>query len=308
MTTREETNQALEAIVDQLRAGAEPGKVVPQLKELLRRDPNHARVHYNLGIALSTTGELQEAVIHLKRAIQHEPENHHALTALGGVYAQMSKWPAARVPLEQAIKMAPTDLYAMRSLGTVLCKEMECETGVGLLRQAFAGLPDDEVAHLALAMGLCELAEVEKDDARQQDLRAEADGLLASFLVKYPASGDRPRAETIRSRLAMMEMRRRGGGGLRMDVVMYIAGAIKKFKALGPDVRQAVALEVSILGQNGLDINDSTQKYTLKSLTGEFSGLHLMALLYTALHQINPELDSGLDFSKEYAAAQRIPF
>jgi hypothetical protein len=34
-----------------------------------------------------------------------------------------------------------------------------------------------------------------------------------------------------------------------------------------------------MLGRNGLDINDPTDKYTLKALPGKFSGLHLLAVM-----------------------------
>ena len=58
-----------------------------------------------------------------------------------------------------------------------------------------------------------------------------------------------------------------------------------------------------MLGRNGLDINDPTDKYALKALPGSFSGLHLLAIMYTAFRQIDPTMDSGADFGAEYQAA-----
>ena len=58
-----------------------------------------------------------------------------------------------------------------------------------------------------------------------------------------------------------------------------------------------------MLGRNGLDINDPTDKYTLKALSGSFSGLHLLAITYTAFRQIDPTMDTGADFGAEYQAA-----
>ena len=55
---------------------------------------------------------------------------------------------------------------------------------------------------------------------------------------------------------------------------------------------------------NGLDINDPAKKYKLKSLQGEFSGLHLLSLMYTAFQQFKPGQDVGIDFSNEYQLAQ----
>jgi hypothetical protein len=52
-----------------------------------------------------------------------------------------------------------------------------------------------------------------------------------------------------------------------------------------------------------LDINDPDQKYSLRSLPGKFSGLHLCSIMYAAFKQFAPGEDVGIDFSKEYEAA-----
>jgi hypothetical protein len=92
-------------------------------------------------------------------------------------------------------------------------------------------------------------------------------------------------------------------GGLRPDVAMEIAGALQTLKKLGVQKRQVIALEIAVLGRSGLDINDPEDKYTLKALPGKFSGLHLLAIMYTAFRQIDPTMDTGADFSAEYQAA-----
>ena len=57
-----------------------------------------------------------------------------------------------------------------------------------------------------------------------------------------------------------------------------------------------------MLGRNGLDINDPDDKYTLKALPGKFSGLRLLAIMFTAFPQIDPTMETGADFSAEYQA------
>lgn len=64
--------------------------------------------------------------------------------------------------------------------------------------------------------------------------------------------------------------------------MMYIAGALYTFKKQGAQKRQAIALEIAILGRGGLDINDPGGRYNLKAMPGRFSGLHLLASMYTA--------------------------
>jgi hypothetical protein len=85
--------------------------------------------------------------------------------------------------------------------------------------------------------------------------------------------------------------------------MMYIARRCRPSRSSGPQKRQAIALEIAVLGRNGLDINDPADKYTLKSLPGKFSGLHLLAIMYTAFRQIDPTMETGADFGAEYQAA-----
>ena len=87
---------------------------------------------------------------------------------------------------------------------------------------------------------------------------------------------------------------------------MYCLAAMDKFAKDGPGVRQSVTFEIAMLGRNGLDINDPTQKYTLKSMPGKFSGLQLVSYMYVGMRQLAPEMNPGIDLSKEYAAAMQM--
>ena len=61
-----------------------------------------------------------------------------------------------------------------------------------------------------------------------------------------------------------------------------------------------------MLGRQGLDINDPSKKYTLRSLPGDFTGLHLASLLYTGMQKIAPNTDAGIDLSRELAEAKTL--
>ena len=88
-----------------------------------------------------------------------------------------------------------------------------------------------------------------------------------------------------------------------MDAVLYCLGALDRFAKMTPDEVQKVGFEIAILGMNGLDVNDSTPKYRLRSLPGEFSGLHLVSIEYVAFKQVLPDQDIGFDLSIEYRMA-----
>jgi len=66
---------------------------------------------------------------------------------------------------------------------------------------------------------------------------------------------------------------------------------------------QSLALEIAMLGNQGLNINDPTKKYQIKSLVGEFSGSNLVSIMYAAFQQFAPGENVGIDLSKEYEIA-----
>ena len=81
------------------------------------------------------------------------------------------------------------------------------------------------------------------------------------------------------------------------------AGGVRE---AGPEARQAIALEIALLGNQSLDINNPEQKYSLKALPGQFSGLHLLSIMYAAFRQIDPAMDLGMDFEAESPAAMDL--
>jgi hypothetical protein len=113
-------------------------------------------------------------------------------------------------------------------------------------------------------------------------------------------------AEKSRSAFAHKQLKSRSVGGFRPDVMMYILDALKTFKKVGPEKRRQIALEIAVLGRSGLDINDPDSKYKLKTLPGTYSGLNLLAIMYSAFHQIDPNMETGADFSAEYTAAMKM--
>jgi hypothetical protein len=98
----------------------------------------------------------------------------------------------------------------------------------------------------------------------------------------------------------------RAAGTPRPDAVMYCLSALEKFEKMPRAEVQRIAAETAMKGRTGLVTNDPAQKYELKSLPGNFSGLHLVCLMYVGFKSIAPEMDIGFDLSKEYAAARAL--
>lgn len=52
--------------------------------------------------------------------------------------------------------------------------------------------------------------------------------------------------------------------------------------------------------------HQSGEMDSLRTLPGKFSGLHLLAIMYAAFQQIDPTIDTGVDFAAEYKAAMEM--
>jgi hypothetical protein len=93
-------------------------------------------------------------------------------------------------------------------------------------------------------------------------------------------------------------MRDRSVKGLRPDVNYYIADALNTFEREGIERTKQITSEIAILGMQGLDINNPAQKYMVRSLPGNFSGLELLAMMYTGFKQIDLALIRGSTSSR----------
>ena len=69
---------------------------------------------------------------------------------------------------------------------------------------------------------------------------------------------------------------------------------------------ERVTFEIGTLGRTGIDVNDPARQYTLKSLPGERSGLHIVCIMYAGMKSIAPEVDAGFDLAAEYEAATSL--
>lgn len=284
----------LEVALEKLRQGDYENGI--RLLEVLRRvQPDDSDILYNLGMAYSDIGRLDEAITTLGRASSLRKTHVNAKVALGVAYSRQKDWSAATKILQEAIAMDATNPWAHRNLGACLIQERKVEEAERHLRKAVELNPSDQQSVYGLAQALHMLGnEKEADDLYTRVIDMDGRSIVAE------------QARRQRSKLAQQSFRGRSAGDIRMDAVMYLLGALQKFGKMKKEEIQKVAFEIAILGQRGIDTNDSTQKYQLKSLTGRFSGLHLMCLMYVGFQMIAPEHSIGFDLTKEYELAKTM--
>jgi tetratricopeptide (TPR) repeat protein len=266
----------------------------PLLRMLQSRNPDDAELLYNLGMMLSDQRKLDEAVPMLERLVEIDPKNSNGWTALGVAYSRNRELAKGEQALRRALEIDPENVYALRNLGAIQ-QQTAPELALAGLEKAARLMPDDPQAQYAYAQCLVDLGQNE-----------EADPILQRIIAMDPLSDVAELARTARRTMASEVMRDDVGGGLRTDAVFYCLDAMKKFRELGTVKTRAVVYEIAVLGRSGLDIHDTAQRYTLNSLPGRFSGMQLVCLMYTGSRLIQPDLDCGIDFSKEYEEAEKL--
>jgi tetratricopeptide (TPR) repeat protein len=233
-------------------------------------------------------------VSHLLKAVEIGPKEANTWNALGLAYERKGEVEEALKALEHSLSLDPENGYSLRNLGGLLAKT-DPTKGLPYLRKAALLLPGDQVTQYNF--GLCLI---------KAGQSKEADQVLAAAVEVAPHSRLAQRCEELRNSISNEALRAGAGDGLRMDAVTYCLSALKTLRELGPEQFRAITVEIALLGQNGLDINNSTPKYTLKSLPGKFSGMQLVSYMYAGFRHFAPDDDAGIDLSREYEAAKLL--
>jgi tetratricopeptide (TPR) repeat protein len=285
--------QVTEHAVDLLRQG-DYASAEPLLRALLFRDPASLETLYNLGMMLSDQRRLDEAMVLLRRLVELEPQHANGWTALGVAYARASDTAQALPALKKAVAIDPANGFALRNLGGLLLQQSPAEAEP-VLKTAADLLPQDQAAQYGYAQCLLQL-----------DRMAEADAVLVRTIQLNSLSEIAELARTARTSIAHRNLRSAGVGGLRPDAVFYCLDGLQRFRAAGDAQTRAIVFEIAMLGRSGLDINDPAKKYSLRSVPGQFSGLHLVSLMYTGIQLLTPGADAGIDLSRELAEAKKL--
>ena len=188
----------------------------------------------------------------------------------------------------------PQDAFAQKNLGAALSQSGQLAEARDHLKTAVVLLPSDAQVWLNLGMNLEQSGEMgEAETAYQRVMTLDPAGSLGEL------------AELGRNRITETSFRK-AGGEFRPDVLAYCGEALSLFHGKPKDEIQHITLEIAMLGARGFSVNDPSVQYTLRSLPGNFSGLHLLCIEYAGFKMIDPSVDIGFDISAEYTEACRL--
>jgi tetratricopeptide (TPR) repeat protein len=89
--------------------------------------------------------------------------------------------------------------------------------------------------------------------------------------------------------------------------VWFLLDALERYEQLPIKRVKEVALEIALIGRDGLDYADPTKKYRLQNLPGEsFSGLHLMCLMFAGFKRFAPEHDVDMNLEEPFLTALQL--
>lgn len=276
-----------------LREG-DTDKGIALLRVALDRNPDDAGALFNLGMALGDRGETEEAITLLKRLVTLQPGHPEGWVALGVACGRAGRWEDAIPVLREAVSRNGQDGLARKNLGAALSQAGKLDEGLVHLKAAVVLMPEDAEAWLNLAMNL-----------EGSGGTGEASIAYGRVIALDQVGSLAERAEQARNRITNRGLHE-ASKGLRTDVLSHCGEALRLFEAMPKDEVQKITMEIAMLGSKGLSVNDPSKKYQLRSLPGDFTGLHLLCLEYVGFRIIDPTVDIGFDIAAEYSEACRM--
>lgn len=267
-----------------------------ELLQLLRRyQPDDVAVLHNLGMAFSDLGQLDNAESVLRHAVNVAPDHVNARVALGVALARQGRNAEAVPILQSAVAREPTNPWAHKNLGG-------CRLALGQIAEAEASLRRAVELNAADPQSLFGLAQALQAKGEPK----EADDLYIKVIALDERSSIAEAARQERTTLSQQSFRAALPGMERPDAVMYCLNALQLFEKMKPEEIKKIGFEIALLGQKGLASNDPAQQYRLKSMPGQFSGLHLVCWMYVAFKQVAPDHDIRFDLTKEFEMAKEL--
>ena len=165
-------------------------EAVEHYQQAIRLKPDDAAIHINLCDAMGRLGRLPEAIEHGEQAIRLNSHSANAHNNLGLMLASSGQWMKAVEHFQEAIRLKPDYAQAHSNLGNTLAGHGRVTEAIDHCRRAVQLDPEDPKAHnnlgsvLAIAGRLPEAIEHYQEAVRLRPDDAVAHSNLGSILDK----------------------------------------------------------------------------------------------------------------------------
>lgn len=266
-------------------------EALPLLEGLAGNDPKDPNILYNLGMCYTELDKVEEAIRTLSYCVKIAPTFSNAFVALGFAYSKKSDNELAISNFNRALELDANNQHALRNLGGLYAKNQDYDRAIEILEKAYKIDPQDSAI-------LWNLAHTYKSNGN-----FEKASELLDQLINLDVSPFSSMAKTLKSEIAQILFKSQG---LRMDAVFYCLAALKLLDSKKPAEVREITFEIGMLGRKGFDTTDLARKYTLSSLSGEFTGLQLVCYMYVGFKFIDNTLNVGFDLKDEYNMALEL--
>lgn len=130
-----------------LRRQGKLSEAIYHFKEALRIDPNYAKAHNNLGIVLATQGDAETALSHFYLALELNPSYAEAYSNIGVTLARQGRLDEAINNFSIALRLKPDYAKVHNNLGAALVRQGRLKDALEHFKAALLIKPDDLEIH-----------------------------------------------------------------------------------------------------------------------------------------------------------------
>jgi spermidine synthase len=134
---------------------------INMIKQKMASGEFRADDHYNLGLALSAAGKMEEAVLHLETTVTMDPFHLDGHMAMGLLMAEQGNMDKAVHHFTKTLKISPMNAQAQKYMGMAKFQQGNLEQAVFHLSKALEIMPDDGVLINELARALAKLKKIQ---------------------------------------------------------------------------------------------------------------------------------------------------
>ncbi len=154
-------NRALaqDALTDVLRG--DHSAALEKYRKCIAEEPENARLHRNMAVALKMSGDLESALSSLTISLELEPSHPKTLFNLGTVLSLLGRDEEATVYYQNALQAAPEFTDAAFNLANLLRRQHNYEDSVHWFDHVLKARPGNRDAHMGYIVGLIGLEDWE---------------------------------------------------------------------------------------------------------------------------------------------------
>jgi tetratricopeptide (TPR) repeat protein len=141
---------------------------IERLRQAIATNPNHADLHYRLGLLLKNRGQIEDAIKSFREAVAINPTYTKAQVKLGLALAENDQIDEAIEALKRATEIQPDYLDLHYQLGLLFAKRHHFEMSIEHHERAAKGSPKNVAFQANLALALQNMGLIDRANASWQ--------------------------------------------------------------------------------------------------------------------------------------------